>query len=103
MKVIEEPEPLDVHVIRPCASLNVVLPVLDWEADSETLPCESRKVVVFPDVLVVVEILRVPSLTIAFCFGRSVQKRERVPGTVEDGALEKKRTRPNRADIAMPG
>ncbi len=60
------------HAIRPCASLNVVLPVLDCEADPETLPCESLKVVVFPEVLVVVEILPVPSLSIAFLPARAL-------------------------------
>ena len=49
-----------------------MLPTLDFEADPETLPCESLKVVVFPDVLVVVEILPVPSLSIAFLPARAL-------------------------------
>jgi hypothetical protein len=51
---------------RSCASPNVVLPTLDFEADPETLLCESLKVVVFPDLLAVVEILPDPSLSVAF-------------------------------------
>lgn len=51
---------------RSCASPNVVLPTLDFEADPETLHCESLKVVVFPDVLAAFEILPVPSLRVAF-------------------------------------
>ena len=44
----------------------MVLPVLDWEDEPEIRPWESLKVVVLPDVLVVVEILLFSSLSVAF-------------------------------------
>ena len=57
---------LDVLVILPCASRKVVLSVFDCEAVPVILPWASLKVVLVPDVLVVVEDLPFASLSVAF-------------------------------------
>lgn len=64
--VVVVPLVLDVPVILPCASRNVVLSVFDCEAVPVVLPWASLKVVLVPDVLVVVEDLPFSSLSVAF-------------------------------------
>ncbi len=84
--MVFDPLVLEVPVILPWASRNVVLPVLGYVAVPVILPWASRNVVLVPDVLVVVVDLPFSSLRLAFLSARTTQdqrRRERETGGPE--------------------